>query len=1151
MATGDDRLRDYLRRATTELQSLRQRLRVAEAELAAPTTEPIAIVGMACRYPGKANNPREYWDLLDTATDAITPFPTDRGWASNLHDSDPDHPGTTYVDRGGFLDTATHFDASFFNTSPREAAATDPQQRILLETTYHALDSAGLDTAALHGSSTGVYIGVMYDDYGGRLWPMPAEHEGYLGIGSASSVASGRIAYTFGFEGPTLSVDTACSSSLVAMHLAMRALRAGECDLAVVGGATVMATPRTFIEFSRQRGLAPDGRCKPFSANADGTAWSEGAGVLVLKRLSDARKAGQRLLAVARGSAIGQDGASSHLTAPSGPAQQRVIRAALADAELRPSDIDAVEAHGTGTSLGDPIEAHALAAVYGRERAEVPLRVGALKSNIGHTQAAAGVAGLIKMVLALEHGLLPRTLHVDAASQHVEWPDSLALLTEPVLWPRTADRPRRAGVSSFGISGTNAHVILEEPPEQDRPQSTDEGELAALLVSAADESALRERARQLVYTVTAHGPGAVADALARRTLLPVRAAVLGRDVAETVDTLRELADADIVTATPAGSLGVQFAGQGGQRLGMGRELYETYPVFRATLDEAIDALDTHLDRPLRTVLFGDDQDLLTRTGYAQPALFALEVALYELIRHWGTRPDYLVGHSIGEIAAAHCAGVLDLTDAARLITARATLMQSLPADGTMIAIEATENEITELHTHVDIAAINGPHTVVLSGDTNHVHAVAAQFSARGRRTTPLTVSHAFHSHHMDPILDEFRAIATTLTHHTPEIPIISTRTGHTLTPHQWADHWVEHARGTVRYTDALTELRRHGVTTFLELGPDNTLTTLAQQHDNVLAVSTMTRKSDDEQRTARASVARIVLHGADVDRVAFAGTPNAQHVDLPPYPFQHKRYWLNPVRSTDLHSAGLTSAGHPLLPATIRLADRDGMVLTGHLSTTQPAWLADHTIADRTLLPATAFLELAAHAADETGCGHINDLTIETPLELTNDTPVSVQLSIGTPDDYGRRDLAVYARSDTDPTWVRHATGTVSPTQANESIVDIPAGNPVDVTGLYDRPERPRNNPTPAQRAIHHAHHHFKGHKGPQHVKSGSTHQDHKRLRLNEKFARILPPVHLATGNPLTTAANPPHDDHIPLPSCPQRSVHGPTRAANPRGNRP
>jgi acyl transferase domain-containing protein/D-arabinose 1-dehydrogenase-like Zn-dependent alcohol dehydrogenase/acyl carrier protein len=1045
----ETKLREYLRKVTADLHRTRTRLRAAEAELAAPTHEPVAIIGVGCRFPGDADSPADYWRLLDTATDAITPFPDDRGWPANLHHPDPAHPGTTYVDRGGFLTTATRFDAPFFATSPREAAATDPQQRLLLETTYHALDDAGLDTACLRGSDTGVYIGAIAQEYAPRLPDAPDTVAGHLLTGTTTSVASGRISYAFGFEGPTLTVDTACSSSLVAIHLAVRALRAGECALAVAGGVTVMAGPGVFTEFSRQRGLAPDGRCKPFSADADGTSWGEGAGVVVLEKLSTAVAKGRRILAVVRGSAVNSDGASNGLTAPNGPSQERVITAALHDAGLRPADVDVVEAHGTGTQLGDPIEAGALIATYGENRV-TPLLLGSVKSNIGHTQAAAATASLIKLVLAFQHERLPPTINSTEPTHHVQWPQTLRLTTTHEPWPADPGRPRRAAVSSFGISGTNAHLVVEEPPAvSEEPRKPRPAVPVVLLVSAADETALRERAAQLITTVTSGADlGDVAAALAGRTRLPLLASVSGMDSAELVAGLRRLADGSASGGVrrDSASLAVQFAGQGGQRPGMGRELYETYPVFRAALDDAIDALDPHLDRPLRTVLFGDDPELLTATGYAQPAIFALETALYHLIHHWGTQPHHLVGHSIGEITAAHCAGILDLTDAAALITTRATLMQNLPP-GAMLAVDATEDDVTDLG--VDIAAVNGPGNLVLSGDHAAIHAAAEHLTGHGKRVTHLRVSHAFHSHHMDPILDRFRAIAATLTHHTPHTPVISTLTGRLLAPDDWADHWSRHLREPVRYSDGLAALRTRGVTAVLELGPDSTLTTLARQHE--LAAAALLRRTGREPATAIAAVTDVLAHGADVDRAAFAGHPGARHVDVPPYPFQRRHYWLDPGRGADLGAAGLAPAGHPLLAATVRLADRDGVVLTGRLAATRPSWLADHVIAGRTLLAGTAFLELAVHAADEVGCGRVDDLTIEAPLALTGTTPVTVQLSIGAPDDDGRRPLAVHARTGTDPDWVRHATGTVSPAGTDESTVDIETGDEVAVTGLYDR----------------------------------------------------------------------------------------------------
>ncbi|GAB7180181.1 SDR family NAD(P)-dependent oxidoreductase [Kitasatospora sp. Ki12] len=982
---------------------------------------------MACRYPGGVRTPDDLWQLVSDGVDAIGPFPADRGWdVENLYHPDPDRTGTTYAREGGFLYEAGQFDPAFFGISPREAGAMDPQQRLLLETSWEALEHAGIDPTALRGSNTGVFTGIMYGDYGARLGGGDAELEGYMATSMSGSVASGRVSYTLGFEGPAMTIDTACSSSLVALHLACQALRNGESDLALAGGVTVMANPGAFVTFSRQRGLSADGRCRAFSAQADGTSWGEGVGMLLVERLSDAQRNGHPVLAIVRGTAINQDGASNGLTAPNGPAQQRVIRQALANAGLGTGDVQAIEAHGTGTTLGDPIEAQALLATYGQDR-ELPLFLGSVKSNIGHTQAAAGAAGIIKMVQALRHAELPPTLHAEEPTGHIDWEASpLRLLGERTPWPETGT-PRRAAVSSFGLSGTNSHVILEQPPAAPTTDATTTtrptGPLPYPLsypLSAKTEPALREQAARLRAHLLTHPDTDLADTaytLAGRTGFERRAVLLAGDRDQLLDQLARLARGEDVPPAPDLSrpekLAFLFTGQGAQHLGMGRELYGAFPVFASALDDVL----ARFDAPVREVMWGEDPDALNQTGTAQLALFAFETALYRLLESLGVRPDYLAGHSLGEITAAHASGILTLDDACTLVSARARLMQSLPTGGAMAALRATEDEvIPHLTDDVTIAAVNSADSVVVSGTEAAVDAVLAQFA--DRKHTRLNVSHAFHSPLMDPILEDFRAIAKSITHHTPTIPVISNLTGQPLTDAN-ADYWVNHLRGTVRYHDAVTHLATQGVTTHLEIGPDAALTPLT---DNTTPT---TRRNHPEPRQLTTALATLHTQGIPVTWRALLPA-DVHHTTLPTYAFQHQRLWLDPTPdAADPTALGLARDTHPILATSTALPSGEHL-FTGTVSLDTHPWLADHQVMDSVLLPGTAVLELALHAAATTGCTEISELLLLAPIFLTPDQPLTLHVLVGLPSPTGHRDINIHTRPTPHSPWTHHATGTLA-----------------------------------------------------------------------------------------------------------------------------
>ncbi|WP_406190999.1 alpha/beta fold hydrolase [Streptomyces sp. NBC_01017] len=923
--SNDPKLVEYFQRVTAELYETRERLRAVER---AAADDPVVVVGMGCRFPGGVRSPQDLWEVFRDGRDVISDFPEDRGWDTDgLYDPDSEStpPGKTYVRHGGFLSDAADFDPAFFGISPREALVMDPQQRILLEVAWHALESAGIDPTTLQSTRTGVFTGLIHGDYASQAQQIPEDLVGQVSIANTSSVASGRLSYTLGLQGPAITLDTACSSSLVAIHLAAQSLRNGETTLALAGGVTVMAGPARFIEFSQQHALAPDGRCKPFAADADGTSWSEGAGFIVLERLSHARAAGHRVLAVLRGSAVNQDGSSNGLTAPSRHAQQQLIHDALADARLTPHDIDAIETHGTGTPLGDPIEAHALDPVFGPRR-DRPLWIGSAKSNLGHAQAAAGIAGTIKMILAIQHAQLPRTLHLTAPSPHVDWDATpLALLTEHTSWP-DAGRPRRAAVSSFGISGTNAHLILEEPPADDAapaatataPASGTALPLLPFALSGTTPKALVAQARQLLEHLTPDsGLLDLAYSLATtRAHHPHRAVVLATTVDGLITELTRIADgtpsADTITGriVPNTTTAFLFPGQGTQWASMGAELLDSSKVFATKMAECESALAPFVDWSLTEVLRGAAGAPSTdRVDVLQPTLLALMISLAELWRSYGVTPSAVAGHSQGEIAAAWVAGALSLPDAMRVAALRSRALTKLSGLGGMASVALPEQQVEEMLARwkgrLTVGAVNGARSTVVSGDPEALTELLAECAARDVRAQRVPVDYASHAPQVEQIRDQVLSDLSAIAPKPAEVPYVSGLTGKLIEPESHpldADHWYRSLREPVRFDRATTSLIADGHRLLLEVSTHPVLLPAVREtlDDSGVSASVLATLRRNEGGMGRFLCALAEAHvaGVGIDwHAVFDGT-GARRTELPGYAFQRERYWLDPVLPT-------------------------------------------------------------------------------------------------------------------------------------------------------------------------------------------------------------------------------------------------------------
>ncbi|WP_288255010.1 type I polyketide synthase [uncultured Hydrogenophaga sp.] len=1024
--------------------------------------EPIAIVGMGCRFPGGANSPEAFWQLLEEGRDAIRDIPADRWDKDAWFDADPDAPARMSVRNGGFLDDVAGFDPAFFGISPREALTMDPQQRLLMEVSWEALEHAGLSPERLAGSPTGVFFGLCNSDHFHRVLERGTENiDAYIASGNAHSVASGRVSYFMGLQGPALSIDTACSSSLVALHVACLSLRSGESRTALAGGVNLMCSPETTVALTKAHMLAPDGRCKTFDAAADGFARGEGCGVLVLKRLSDAQADGDRVLAVIRGSAANQDGRSGGLTVPNGPAQEAVIRAALADAGLSPADIDYVEAHGTGTTLGDPIEVRALAGALGPGRAaDAPLRIGSVKTNLGHLESAAGVAGVMKVVLSLMHGRIPRHLHFKTPSPHIAWAQYPVRVTaDGEAWAR-GDRVRRAGVSSFGFSGTNAHLVIEEAPLAPATAAqASERPVHCLPLSARSDVALRELAGAFARELATPGVS-LADvahtAGVGRSHFAERLAVAAADAGEARAALEAFAQGgqpeglSRATATPGQPAEVVFlfTGAGAQYPGMAASLIEASPIFRDVIDrcDAILGADAQ-GRTLKSVLQAGASEgaPIHEMGWTQPAMFAVQVGLAQLWRAWGVEPAAVIGHSVGEYAAACVAGVFTLEEGIRLIAERGRLMQALPPGGAMAAVYAPADEVQRALApwsgKLSIAAYNAPDSVVVAGEAQALDALLAELATRDVQGKKVLVSLAAHSPLMEPALDAMEACAGRVSMRAPRIPVAWNLTGGAALPGGAPDarYWRRHLREPVRFADGLQSLHQQGYRVFLEIGPHPVLTAYAQSglpEEGTVLLGSLRRRKDD-WRELMHSLGALYTHGAPIDwSKVDSGLPR-QRLALPTYPFERRPFWIAPQAPGVRVAAPVAGTAWPgtrlatALP-TFELA----------LTPTSPTWLAEHVVQGACLVPGPLYLELAQSAARQAlGEGHraVESFEIHEPLVVPDEGTV-LQTHLAAPQG-GAVAFTVHSRAVDGSDWRLHASGRLLPVTAEQAIAGADTTN--------------------------------------------------------------------------------------------------------------